>query len=66
MMDRDLGGVVDSELRIYDTKNVRLVDASMLPFQIDGHLTSTLSSPARSTQSLSARRASSSVMQVNQ
>jgi choline dehydrogenase-like flavoprotein len=42
MMARSLGGVVDSELVVYGTSNVRVVDASILPFQIDGHLTSTL------------------------
>ena len=42
MMARELGGVVDPELRVYGTNNVRVVDASILPYQIDGHLTSTL------------------------
>ena len=42
MMARSLGGVVDSNLLVYGTSNVRVVDASILPFQIDGHLTSTL------------------------
>lgn len=42
MMARSLGGVVDSNLIVYGTSNVRVVDASILPFQIDGHLTSTL------------------------
>ena len=42
MMARELGGVVDAELVVYGTKNVRVVDASVLPAQVDGHLTSTL------------------------
>ncbi|SPO06950.1 related to alcohol oxidase [Cephalotrichum gorgonifer] len=42
MMARDLGGVVDPELRIYSTANVRVVDASVLPTQFSGHLTATL------------------------
>ncbi|KAF2164106.1 GMC oxidoreductase [Zasmidium cellare ATCC 36951] len=42
MMSHELGGVVDPELVVYGTQNVRVVDASVLPFQINGHLTSTL------------------------
>lgn len=42
MMSQDLGGVVDPTLKVYGTSNVRVVDASILPFQVDGHLTSTL------------------------
>lgn len=42
MMSRDLGGVVDAELRVYGTSNVRIVDASVIPMQISGHLTATL------------------------
>lgn len=42
MMSRDLGGVVDPELRVYGTWNVRVVDASVIPLQISGHLTATL------------------------
>jgi choline dehydrogenase len=42
MMSRELGGVVDPELRVYGTANVRVVDASVLPMQISGHLCATL------------------------
>lgn len=42
MMSRELGGVVDSKLKVYGTKNVRVVDASILPLQFSGHLTATL------------------------
>lgn len=42
MMSRELGGVVDSKLKVYGTSNVRVVDASVLPIQISGHLTATL------------------------
>ena len=38
MMRRDLGGVVDAKLRVYDTTNLRVVDASILPIQISAHL----------------------------
>ena len=42
MMAKELGGVLDKKMRVYGTKNVRVVDASILPFQTSGHLTSTL------------------------
>ncbi|KAF2969249.1 hypothetical protein GQX73_g4370 [Xylaria multiplex] len=42
MMSRELGGVVDPKLRVYGTKNVRVVDGSILPLQLSGHLTATL------------------------
>jgi len=34
--------VVDDNFKAYGTRNVRVVDASVLPFQVSGHLTSTL------------------------
>lgn len=42
MLPRSEGGVVDPRLAVYGTKNVRVVDAGVLPFQVDGHLVSTL------------------------
>lgn len=42
MMSEEMGGVVDSDHIVYGTSNVRVVDASVLPFQVSGHLTSTL------------------------
>lgn len=38
MMPFALGGVVDSELRVYGTGNVRVVDASVMPVVPAGHL----------------------------
>lgn len=42
MMSRELGGVVNPSLQLYGASNVRIVDASILPTQISGHLTATL------------------------
>ncbi|KAF4537238.1 DNA mismatch repair protein [Lasiodiplodia theobromae] len=42
MMPREKGGVVDERLKVYGTTNVRVVDASVFPFQVCGHLMSTL------------------------
>ncbi|PYH94523.1 alcohol oxidase [Aspergillus ellipticus CBS 707.79] len=42
MMPKAKGGVVSEQLTVYGTSNVRVVDASVLPFQVCGHLTSTL------------------------
>ncbi|EJD48758.1 glucose oxidase [Auricularia subglabra TFB-10046 SS5] len=42
MMRRGLGGVVDGRLRVYDTTNLRIADASVMPLQISAHLQSTL------------------------
>ncbi|EIW59941.1 alcohol oxidase [Trametes versicolor FP-101664 SS1] len=42
MMRRSLGGVVDAHLKVYDTTNLRVVDASIIPIQISAHPTSSL------------------------
>ncbi|KAJ6600307.1 alcohol oxidase [Mycena vulgaris] len=38
MMPQSLGGVVDTKLRIYGTENVRVADASIIPFPLNAHL----------------------------
>lgn len=52
MLPRENGGVVSPELKVYGTKNVRIVDASVLPFQLCGHLTSTLYAVAEKASDL--------------
>lgn len=42
MMKEELGGVVDSRLKVYGIKNVRAIDASVLPIQLSAHLSSSL------------------------
>ena len=37
MLPRGKGGVVDSELVVYGTENLRVVDWSLMPVQISGH-----------------------------
>ncbi|KAF2850036.1 GMC oxidoreductase [Plenodomus tracheiphilus IPT5] len=37
MLPLDLGGVVDSKLKVYGTSNVRVVDASVIPVELTGH-----------------------------
>ncbi|KAF5367873.1 hypothetical protein D9615_010490 [Tricholomella constricta] len=42
MLPRNLGGCVDAELKVYGTANLRVVDASIFPFQMSGHPQATL------------------------
>lgn len=42
MMARKMGGVVDNEGKVYGTSNVRVVDASIFPTQISGHLSASV------------------------
>ena len=42
MMPRELGGVVDSELRVYGVERLRVVDASIMPIIPASHTSSTV------------------------
>jgi choline dehydrogenase-like flavoprotein len=42
MISKDLSGVVDTEGKVYGTENVRVVDASVFPTQISGHLSASV------------------------
>lgn len=42
MMPRSAGGVVDKDLRVYGTKNLRVVDASVMPLIPGGHIQSAI------------------------
>ncbi|KAE8830495.1 hypothetical protein PTNB85_07082 [Pyrenophora teres f. teres] len=42
MMSQELGGVVDAGGKVYGTENVRVVDASIFPTQISGHLSASV------------------------
>ncbi|KAI0073789.1 alcohol oxidase [Panus rudis PR-1116 ss-1] len=42
MLPREQGGVVDPNFLVYGTANVRVVDASIFPFQLGTHPTATL------------------------
>lgn len=42
MLPRSLGGVVDPNLKVYGVQCVRVVDASIIPFQLSAHPSSTV------------------------
>ena len=42
MMPKELGGVVDSSLKVYGTKNLRIVDASIFPLMPRGNIQSSV------------------------
>ncbi|KAJ7482022.1 alcohol oxidase [Mycena latifolia] len=42
MLPRGEGGVVDSELRVYGTANLRVIDASIIPIHLSAHIQATV------------------------
>ncbi|KAL2810791.1 hypothetical protein BDW59DRAFT_177116 [Aspergillus cavernicola] len=42
MLPKELGGVMDNTLVIYRTENIKVINTSVLPAQVSGHLTSIL------------------------
>ncbi|KUI66224.1 Glucose oxidase [Cytospora mali] len=52
MLPRELGGVVDFQLRVYGTSGLRVVDAGILPFEITSHPMSLLYATAQKAATL--------------
>jgi choline dehydrogenase-like flavoprotein len=42
MLPKEIGGVVNSKLRVYGTKNLRVVDASIFPLEPSGNIQATV------------------------
>ncbi|CAE6433231.1 unnamed protein product [Rhizoctonia solani] len=42
LVPREIGGVVDTSLKVYGTSNVRVVDASIIPIHIGTHISRTV------------------------
>lgn len=57
MMPQDLGGVVDSQLLVYGTKRLSIVDASILPVIPAAHLQATMYSVAEKAADIIKARA---------
>lgn len=42
MVPKDLGGVIDSRMKVYATRNLRVCDASLFPLMVRGNIQSTV------------------------
>jgi choline dehydrogenase-like flavoprotein len=42
MLPREMGGVVDDQLKVYGTRNLRVVDASVFPLEPAGNIQATV------------------------
>ncbi|KAJ5655985.1 Glucose-methanol-choline oxidoreductase [Penicillium longicatenatum] len=42
MLPKEIGGVVDSNLKVYGTRNLRVVDASVFPLETSGNIQATV------------------------
>jgi choline dehydrogenase-like flavoprotein len=58
MLKRELGGVVDSQLRVYGVRGLRVVDASIFPMAVGGHTSSTVYAVAEKVSELTTFRPS--------
>ncbi|KAJ5711100.1 CAZyme family AA3, partial [Penicillium malachiteum] len=54
MMPREMGGVVDSKLKVYGTKNLRVVDAGIFPLIPRGNIQTTVFAVAEKAASIIA------------
>ncbi|KAF9018358.1 alcohol oxidase [Hymenopellis radicata] len=57
MLPKELGGVVDTHLRVYGTVNLRVVDASILPLHFTAHPMATLYAIAEKAAEMIAKAA---------
>lgn len=56
MMKREMGGVVDSKLKVYGVQELRIVDASIFPMVVAGHTSSTVYAVAEKVRLSQAKR----------